>query len=681
VSNRLARESSPYLRQHAGNPVDWYPWGDEALDRAKAEDRPILLSIGYSACHWCHVMEHESFEDEETARLMNEGFVNVKVDREERPDIDSLYMAAVQQMTGHGGWPMTMFLTPNGAPFYGGTYYPPEPRHGMPSFRQVLQGVLEAFRERRDRVEESAGTMLDALRESSLLRPAATQAGEDLLRVAQARIASRFDARRGGFGGAPKFPQPMIVEFMLRRWRRTGDPEPLEMAMTTLRAMADGGMYDQIGGGFHRYSVDAEWLVPHFEKMLYDNALLARVYLHAFQVTGEPEMRRVAEEVIEYVLREMRSPAGGFHSAQDADSEGVEGRFYVWSAAEVDAILGAEDGPVFRAYYDITGAGNWEGTHIPRVLRDRDTVAAELGVERERLDRVIVRGRERLYRARSERVPPATDDKVLTAWNAMMVQTLAEAGRVLDREDLTDAATEAADFLLREMRRGGRLLRSWRGGEARIDAFLEDHALLCGALISLYETTYDMRWLGEARSLADAMLDRFWDGSEQVFFDTAADGEPLVVRPRDPFDNATPSGGSAAVAALLRLAALFGEERYERPAIAVLESQAGLVEQMPQGFGELLGAIAFVSSPPREVAVVGDRGNAATDSLLRVVRASYLPDVVTAYAAAPADADDEMPLLAGRWRDDGSAAAYVCRRFTCGLPVNEAEGLREELGV
>jgi uncharacterized protein len=380
MANRLANETSPYLQQHRENPVDWYPWGEEALRRARSEDLPILLSIGYSACHWCHVMEHESFEDEETARLMNENFVNVKVDREERPDIDSLYMAAVQQMTGHGGWPMTMFLTPAGVPFYGGTYFPPAPRHGLPSFRQVLAGVSQAYRERREQVDESAEGMLAALRESSLDRPRPSTLEVALLDTATARLAERFDAVHGGFGDAPKFPQPMIIEFMLRSWRRTGDTGSLQMAISTLDAMARGGIYDQVGGGFHRYSVDAEWLAPHFEKMLYDNALLARVYLHGFQASGDERLRRVVEEIFAYVMREMTSPEGGFYSAQDADSEGEEGRFYVWSAAEVDEVLGDGEGPIFRRFFDITNGGNWEGRNIPRVLEEPGSAAAAAGL-------------------------------------------------------------------------------------------------------------------------------------------------------------------------------------------------------------------------------------------------------------------------------------------------------------
>ncbi|MET0399189.1 MAG: thioredoxin domain-containing protein [Longimicrobiaceae bacterium] len=677
MPNRLAHETSPYLLQHRDNPVDWYPWGPEALARARAEDRPILLSVGYSACHWCHVMEHESFEDADTAAVMNERFVSVKVDREERPDIDSIYMTAVQQMTGHGGWPMTVFLTPEGVPFYGGTYFPPEPRHGMPSFRQVLLAVDEAYRERRADVDRSAAELHALLREGMAARAPAGAMDASVLDRAFAQLAARFDAGLGGFGGAPKFPQPMILEFVLRHWKRTGNPEALRMAAHTLRRMAAGGMYDQAGGGFHRYSVDARWLVPHFEKMLYDNALLARVYLQAWQATGDADFRRVAEEVLRYVRREMRSPEGGFHSAQDADSEGEEGRFYVWTPEEVDALLGAEDGPLFRAYYDVTEEGNFEGRNILHVDRSVEEVAAEASVSVERLERALARGRETLYAARAGRVWPGLDDKVLTAWNAMMLRTFAEAAQVLGSAEYLQVADAGADFLLRELRRDGRLLRTWKDGRAKIDAFLEDHALLADALVSLYEASGDVERVAEARDLADAMLERFWDEDEGVFYDTATDAETLVVRPRDTFDNATPSGNSAAVTALLRLAVLTGEPRYGRVAARVLEGMGEIMARVPQGFGNLLSAADFHLATPQEVVVVGRAGEPGTEALLDVLRHRYLPNTVL----APADPDtaaaagEQLPLLRGRTPVDGLAAAYVCERYACRRPVTEAAEL------
>ncbi|HEX7239050.1 MAG TPA: thioredoxin domain-containing protein, partial [Longimicrobiaceae bacterium] len=641
MPNRLARETSPYLLQHRDNPVDWYPWGPEAMERARAEDRPILLSVGYSACHWCHVMEHESFEDPETARVMNEHFVNVKVDREERPDVDSIYMTAVQQMTGHGGWPMTVFLTPHGVPFYGGTYYPPEPRHGMPSFRQVLQGIAEAYRDRREDVERSAAELHDLLRQQMWARAAeATQDAALLDRAAQG-LLSRFDARHGGFGGAPKFPQPMGVEFLLRHWRRTGSPEALRAVEHTLRRMAAGGIYDHVGGGFHRYSVDARWLVPHFEKMLYDNALLSAAYLHAWQATGEPGFRRVVEEVLRYVRREMLSPEGAFYATQDADSEGEEGKFYVWTPAEVDALLGPEDGPLFRAYYDVTEGGNFEGSSILHADRDAAAVAAEAGVEPARLEAVLARGREVLYEARAKRVWPGRDDKVVTSWNAMMLRSFAEAARVLGSAEYLETAVRSADFLLRELRRDGRLLRTYKDGAAKIDAFLEDHALLADALVAVYEATGDPRWVREARTLADAMLERFWEEDEGVFYDTASDAEPLVVRPRDTFDNATPSGTSAAAMALLRLGALAGEPRYTRVAARVLESAGEMPARIPAAFGLLLSALDFHLATPQEVVVVGRPGAPDTEALLEVLRRGWRPSTVLALRDPDAPAEVE----------------------------------------
>ncbi|HEX5727469.1 MAG TPA: thioredoxin domain-containing protein, partial [Longimicrobiaceae bacterium] len=656
MPNRLANETSPYLLQHADNPVDWYPWGPEALERSRAEDRPILLSVGYSACHWCHVMERESFEDADTAALMNELFVNVKVDREERPDLDSIYMNAVQQMTGHGGWPMTVFLTPGGEPFYGGTYYPPEPRHGMPSFRQVLVAVAEAWRERREAVDASAHELADALRQGSALRAPPSPLETALLDRAFYSLAARFDPHYGGFGGAPKFPQPMNLEFMLRQWRRTGNPDALRQVETTLRSMAAGGIYDHLGGGFARYSVDARWLVPHFEKMLYDNALLARAYLHAWQATGADDYRRVVEETLGWATREMRDPQGGFYSALDADSEGVEGKFYLWTPDEVDALLGPEDGPLFRRYYDVTAAGNFEGENILNTPREPEAVAAEAGVSPARLAQALARGRDVLYAARAERVWPGRDDKVLTAWNAMMIQAFAEAARALESEAYRETAVAAAEFLLRELRAGGRLLRTWRAGRAGpIPAFLDDHALLAEALLALYEATWDPRWVAEARTLADAMLDLFWDEAEGVLHDTARDAETLVVRPRDPFDNAVPSGNSAAVMALLRLAELTGEERYAAVARTVLESMAELLARLPAGFGHLLCALDFHLAVPREVAFAGTPGQPETDALLRVAARAFLPNTVFALRR-PEQGDEAaelIPLLEGRTPLDG----------------------------
>jgi uncharacterized protein len=682
MPNRLAGETSPYLLQHAENPVDWYPWGEAAFERARAEDRPVLLSVGYSACHWCHVMEHESFEDPETARVMNERFVNVKVDREERPDVDALYMTAVQSMTGRGGWPMTVFLTPDGEPFYGGTYFPPEPRHGLPSFQQILRAIDEAYRNRRAEVAESAAGLRRTLAESALLRDPAETLDPSILDEAYRGVARSYERRHGGFGSAPKFPQPMALELLLRHHRRTGDEGALEMVTHTLRSMARGGLYDQVGGGFHRYSVDGHWLVPHFEKMLYDNALLARVYVHAWQETGDEELRRVAVEVLDWVGREMTSPDGGFYSALDADSEGEEGKFYVWTPEEVDAVLGDEDGPLFRRYFGIAAGGNFEGKSIPHVARGVVAAAADEGVEPDHLLAVIERGRAALYAERAKRVWPARDDKVLTSWNAMMLQAFAEAARVLGRPEDRDAAVRNAEFLLGALRRDGRLLRSWREGVAKIDGFLEDHALLADALLTLYEATFDARWVEEAKALADQVLEAFFDEDGGLFFDARSDGERLVVRPRSVDDNPTPSGNSAAVLMLLRLAAFTGEAGYERVAVGVLRSMGGLLGRAPLAFGRLLAALDFHLASPQEVAIAGAPEDDATGALLAVVAERYRPNTILALRppdAAPGLADS-IPLLADRGPVDGQPAAYVCQRFTCRLPVTEPEELRRELG-
>jgi uncharacterized protein YyaL (SSP411 family) len=681
MANRLAGESSPYLRQHANNPVDWYPWGDEAFQRAREEDRPILLSIGYSACHWCHVMEHESFEDEATAQLMNERFVNIKVDREERPDVDSLYMTAVQALTGRGGWPMTVFLTPQGAPFYGGTYFPPVARHGLPAFQDVLLAIDEAYRERREDVGRSAAQLVEALEQSTRLRAPVRELPTTLLDEAYRGMEGTFDLRHGGFGAAPKFPQPMALEFMLRHHLRTGQRDSLDMVHQTLREMARGGMYDQVGGGFHRYSVDAQWLVPHFEKMLYDNALLAQLYLRAHQVTGDDEFRRVAEEVLRWVTREMTSPQGAFYSAQDADSEGEEGRFYVWTPAQIEEVLGPQDGALFCSHYGVTEDGNFEGSSILHVRRDVTASAAAAGIPAERLEAILATGRDALYQARALRVPPGLDDKVLTSWNAMMLQAFAVAAQVTGRDEYVNTAVRNAEFLLRELQPAGRLQRTWRDGRAKIDAFLEDHALLADSLLSLYETTFDPRWIREARRLADTLIDEFWEPQEGFFYDGRRKGEALVVRPRSVDDNATPSGNSAATGLLLRLAALTGESRYRDIASRVLQSMAGLLRRAPLGFGRLLAALDFHLAAPREVAIAGDPAAADTRALLSVYRERFRPNSILAVTPAdpPADLAELVPLLEGRVPVDGRAAAYVCERFTCQRPVTEPDALRSAL--
>ncbi len=677
--NRLSQETSPYLRQHADNPVDWYPWGEEAFARARAEDRPILLSIGYSACHWCHVMAHESFEHEPTAAMMNELFINVKVDREERPDVDDIYMQAVQALTGHGGWPMTVFLTPDGRPFYGGTYFPREPRSGMPAFRQILAGVAEAYRNRRSQVEQAAADLTQALNRDFLgIGGDASALNALLLDEAWRGIGSSFDRAHGGFGGAPKFPQPMNLEFLLRAYARTGDPTALEMVRFTLVQMARGGIYDQIGGGFHRYSVDAIWLVPHFEKMLYDNAQLSRVYLHAWQVTGDPFFRRIAEEIYDYILREMTSPEGGFYSTTDADSEGEEGKFFVWSIEEVRALLGA-DANIAIEYWGMSPRGNFEGRSILYVPNDDAVAAARLNLTVEELRSRLQAIRDRLFAARSQRVPPALDDKILTAWNGMMLASLAEAARVLKRPDYREAAERNADFLLSQLRTpSGRLLRVYKDGQARINGYLEDYANLIDGLLELYQTTFEPRWFLEARRLTDLTLEHF-PAPDGGFFDTSDDHEALIVRPRNLQDNATPSGNAMMARQLVRLAAYTGEARYEQVARGTLGLLTEAMRRYPQAFGEALSAADMLVAGLDEAAVIGDPADARTAALLDVIQQPYRPNLIAAAAERDVDGEHPIPLLSYRTCRDGAPTAYVCRHFVCANPVTEPEALRQLL--
>jgi len=590
VTNALALETSPYLRQHASNPVNWLPWGPVALARARDEDKPLLVSIGYSACHWCHVMERESFEDPRTAALMNEMFVCVKVDREERPDVDALYMDAVQTMTGHGGWPLNVFLTPEQFPFYGGTYFPPEPRPGMPAWTQILQAVGEAWSERREEIRAGGESLRERLSGGTHLQPSAEPFDAGALDAAVARLREYFDERNGGFGAAPKFPQASVIEFLLCRGEQG-------MALNTLRAMAGGGIHDQLGGGFHRYAVDATWTVPHFEKMLYDNALLARAYLHAWQACGDARLAEVCRETLDWALREMRGPEGGFYSALDADSEGVEGRFYVWTLPELRDVLG-EDANAAIAWFGASERGNFEDPHHPEpglnVLTDRGARPDEATVERIRCT---------LMQARERRPRPALDDKRLTSWNALMISALADAGAVLDEPRYTEAAVACAEFLLVQMRDDrGRLLRTYSHGQARIGAYLEDHAFLLEALILLFEATCEERWFHRAIAVADEIIARFADPARGGFYSTAADGEPLIARRKDLEDSPIPAGGSSAAMGLLRLAQLTGEPVYERHAVSVLRLLADIAPRHPTAFGHLLQALHWRFAPARPIA-------------------------------------------------------------------------------
>ncbi len=675
MANHLRNETSPYLLQHVDNPVDWYPWGEEANRLAEEQDKPILLSIGYAACHWCHVMAHESFEDEATAAQMNADFINVKVDREERPDVDSIYMQAVNAMVGGGGWPMTVFLTPDGKPFYAGTYFPNEPRHGMPSFRQVLSGVSRAWNDEREKVVGSAAEVAARLSALSMVGFETEPIDATLFRAALRGLERRFDPTWGGFGDAPKFPQPMVLELLLREHLRQGDAAALQMAEATLVKMAEGGIYDQIGGGFARYSVDQRWLVPHFEKMLYDNAQLARVYLHAWQVTGNDFYRRVTEETLDYVLREMRHEGGGFYSSQDADSEGVEGKFYVWSADEVRELLG-EGAEAFMRVYGVSDEGNWEGQNILNLHMHPRAVAAQQGVDPEDLQRRITAARAALYERRSKRIWPGLDDKVLTAWNGLMLSALAEAGQSLGRSDYLDAARANAEFLHGTMRlRSGRLLRTWKAGaSAKYNAYLEDYAYLADGLLALYEATFEDRWLDWARELAALIVEHFTDAENGGFFDTSDDHERLIHRPRDVQDNAVPSGNAMAVTVLLKLSLLTGNGEYWSVAEESIGSMTKLMSQYPSGFGQWLNAASFIASQPREVALIGSRDELTP--LLDVLGEGYQPFRVVAAAEEGAST---VPLLKDRTRVDGKPAAYVCRHFVCKAPVTEPDALRKQL--
>jgi uncharacterized protein YyaL (SSP411 family) len=667
MPNLLSKETSPYLLQHAGNPVDWYPWGEDALYRAREEDKPIFLSIGYSACHWCHVMAHESFEDEQVATILNENFVSVKVDREERPDLDQIYMTAVQALTGSGGWPMSVFLTPEGEPFYGGTYFPPQPRYGMPSFRQVLEAIAGAWRDRRDELVRSGRRLADAVEQQSRV-PSGGEGkclNADTLHAAFRILERRFDRRCGGWNGAPKFPQPMALEFLLRYHHVTGEHRALSMVTQTLEAMARGGMYDQLGGGFHRYSVDDHWLVPHFERMLYDNAQLARVYLHAWQVTGNEFFRTITEEILDYVMREMLDPAGGFYSTQDADSEGEEGKFFVWTPDEIREVLD-EDAEEFIAAYDVTRHGNFEGKNILEFVGNMDQRPS------------LVKARQKLYDVRKERIHPGRDEKVLTSWNGLMLAAFAEAARALNREDYQEVAQQNAAFLLRKLRQeNGRLLRSWKDGEAKLNGYLEDYSYLIDGLLELYQTTFEPRWFVAAQELTQTMLNHF-QAPDGGFYDTSDDHETLITRPRDLQDNATPSGNAMAVTTLLKLAGFTNDLRYVDIAHQVLVQMQPMMARHPMGFGQWLQALLYTLSKPREIAVVGDPDSADTQALLNVVRDGYRPFQVVALGAADAQSPT-VPLLQDRDLVDGQAAAYVCRDFTCQVPVTEPEGLQAML--
>lgn len=673
-TNRLSQETSPYLRQHAHNPVDWYPWGEEALTKARSEDKPIFLSIGYSACHWCHVMAHESFENEATAALLNQLFVNIKVDREERPDLDAIYMDAVVSMTNSGGWPMSVFLTPDGQPFYGGTYYPPQPRYGMPSFQQVLQSVATAYRDRRPEIIAQAERLTQAIQRTAYLGAQTGDLGTELLDEAVNNLDQYFDREEGGFGSQPKFPQPMTLDFLMAYYQRTKNLDALYIAELTLEKMANGGIYDQLGGGFHRYSVDAIWLVPHFEKMLYDNSQLLRTYLHAWQITARPLYRRIVDETVDYVLREMTAPDGGFYSSQDADSEGEEGKFFVWTLAEIKQTLGTHAAAIFETYYNVSERGNFEGHNILSVTRSMAHVAERFGTTAAKVEQIVMEGRRKLFALREKRIKPARDEKVLTEWNGLMIHALAECGVVCGREDALQAAIHAANFILTRMSQpDGKLYRSYKDGQARFNAYVEDYAAFIRALIALYEATFQLRWLGEASRLTQLLFAQFHDPVNGGFFQTGVDHEQLVVRRKDFIDNAIPSGNALAAEALLRLSVLVGNDEYRRTANQIVLTMKAAMVRQPTGFGRLLGTLETLLSRRQEVAIVGEPTMPETQALYQEVRKRYLPHTVIA-AKRPGE-ESMLPLLAGRDMFNGKAAAYVCENYTCQLPVTAAAEL------
>ena len=678
-TNHLINESSPYLLQHAHNPVDWYPWGEEAFAISREQNKPVLLSIGYSACHWCHVMAHESFEDEEIARLMNDNFVNIKVDREERPDLDQIYMNAVQMMTHHGGWPMTVFLTPDAIPFYGGTYFPPQDRYNMPGFPRVLISVAEAYKDRRSDIAQTSDQLLNELRRLSETSGSEQSIEKELLDAAFVGITRGYDPVNGGFGGAPKFPPAMTLEFLLRTFVRTGNADALEMVRTTTTKMAYGGMYDQLGGGFHRYSTDAKWLVPHFEKMLYDNALLSRVYLHYYQVSQDELARETTKGILDYVIREMTNDEGGFYSTQDADSEGHEGKFFVWDIAEIKSVLGEKEANFFCAAYDITDSGNFEGENIPNIKHSLKAVAEKAGVTLDELNASLSQSKRKLFEVREQRIKPDRDEKVITAWNGLMLASFAEAGVVLDRPDYLDIARKNARFILSKLQRDGFLLRTYKDGVAKFNAYLEDYAFLIEGLTTLFETSGEIEWLNAALSLTERMVEEFWDEDNAGFFFTGTSHEKLIVRSKDYFDNATPSGNSVAASVLLRLGILTDSEHFRNLAVSVFREVADSIRKYPSGFGYALSGLDFLLSTPKEVAIIAPE-QSSLKTFVRVAWERYLPNKVVASAlSGDSAAIGSVVLLQNRNLVQGKTAAYVCQNYTCKEPVTEIAAFAEQL--
>ncbi len=678
-TNRLIHETSPYLLQHAHNPVDWYPWGEEALSRAKKEDKPILLSIGYSSCHWCHVMEEESFENEAIAKIMNERFINIKVDREERPDLDELYMNAVQVMTGSGGWPMTVFLTPDLIPFHAGTYFPPEDRGGMPGFPKILVVVSDYYRSHRDEVDRMVAQVKNALNQIVSIIPSQEAMDAKVLSTAFETFESQFDLTYGGFGKAPKFPSSMALSFLLRYWKRSNIKKSLEMVDVTLEKMANGGIYDHLGGGFHRYSVDERWLIPHFEKMLYDNALLSRTYFEAYQATRKERYRRVAEEILNYVLREMKSPEGGFYSTQDADSEGEEGKFYVWTKDQIKEVLGKEKGTPFCAYYGVTPQGNFEGgLSVLNIASTVEKISELYGISVPDLEKLLEEGRKKLFVEREKRVRPSRDEKILTSWNGLMISSFVDGFKVMGNEKYLDGAKKAARFILEEMRKDGHLMRVFHQGKSQVKGYSEDYAFSIQALIDLYEATFEIDWLKEADDLNRRMIHQFWDERNGGFFFTGKENELLIARSKNPYDNVIPSSNSVALFNLIRLGYLTGEESLKQKAEQIIHLFYKFLSEHPSGFTHMLSGFSFFFDP-EEIGIIGSKNDLRTKSMLQEIYRAYLPNKILSLK------DPQEP-IEGSWfpflKDKGDQEVpmtFVCKKFTCLPPVKNEEELRKIL--
>lgn len=675
MPNHLASENSPYLLQHANNPVNWYPWGNDAINKAKAENKPIFLSIGYAACHWCHVMAHESFEDEETAAFMNEHFINIKVDREERPDIDGIYMQATISMTGSGGWPMSVFLSPDLKPFYTGTYFPPVRRYNMPAFKDVLAGLANAWQNDRDEIVKVGEQVSSHLRHQAKNQASDSTLKEHLEAIANT-IKSSYDWGYGGWGDAPKFPQAMAVDFLLHHSVANKSEEYLKLIHHCLQAMSRGGMYDVVGGGFSRYSTDSQWRVPHFEKMLYDNALLVRAYLHAWQVTKEPAYKRIVEETLDFIAREMTHEQGGFYSSLDADSEGEEGRFYVWTLDGIRDVL-KDDSEFFEAAYGITAKGNWENKTVLQRTLDDASLAARFKLNLEAVPAKLAESHARLLSVRGSRIRPVTDDKVLTAWNGLMLATVAESARVLENKDYLTLATRNAEFLLSDLRPGGKLRHTWRNGKTSNEVFLEDYSALILGLLEMYQTDFDNKWFVAAKELADEMTEKFSD-PEGGFFDTPNDGETLLIRPKDIQDNATPSGNSLACEALIKLAAFTDEGKYQDIAEKSLTLITDFVLRYPLGFARWLSAAENAQGSMKQVAVLGDAEEKIFESMIRSIRAEYRPGLVIAASSHPIK-ENAPALLKDRNLINNKSTAYVCEGFVCKQPATEISLLIEQL--